>query len=75
MGEDRGQSQEGAAGLRETGQSGSWIFRTLRSRRDEDEGAGGREDKRARWENGQLVPEFHQAKKTPGRGQHGRQRG
>lgn len=61
--------------MRETGRSGSWIFRTLRSRRDEDEGVGGREDKRVRREDGQLAPEFHQAKKTPSRGQDGGQWG
>lgn len=75
MEEDRGQSQEGAAGWRETGWSGSQIFRTLRSRRAEGKGVGRWEDRRAWLEEEQPEPEFYKAGRTPIHGQRAGQLG
>lgn len=75
VGEDGGQSQEGATGWRETGWSGSWIFRTLSSRHDEVQAAGSGEDRRARVEEEELELEFYKAERTPSYRQQGGQLG
>lgn len=68
VGEDGRQSQEGAAGWRETGWSGSWIFRTLSSRHDKVQAAGSGEDRRARVEEEELELEFYKAERTQATG-------